>query len=111
MKRMPKPARDPESIDYDALNTTELVQIAQFNEIPGASKAVPREILVHVLKRLEAIEVENPMDRIRRRLVAWFTKFWPKLAMQVPLREPADAQHFSDMEAAKFWVKNRDRIT
>jgi hypothetical protein len=109
---MPKPAKDPEEeVLLELLCHSELVEIAKFNGIEDASRAVPREILIHAIENWEMVGIENPMDRTRMRLTTFFRRFWKRFQMQVPFRSPDAAMEFSDMEAAKYYVKNRDRLT
>lgn len=120
---MPKPVREAGSVDYEEMNHTELVQMAQFCEIPGASAACTREELIHAIQHLESLDVVNPVDKIRRRLAALLSApgNWGRFQMQVssilaPVMAgdepvPSDAKRLSDMGAINLWNHNKQHIT
>lgn len=68
-------------IPFDELNTTELVTLAAFCDIPGASLAVPRELLIEALRTMSPVPgAEAPLDRTRARIHEWINRHWSRVA-------------------------------
>lgn len=97
-------------LDWDEMNLTELVQLAQFNEIPGASMGVPRPVLIHALKNMEPIGDPPPMDKIRSRYSAWLRRHWSRVRLQMKKGWCPDCFQSCDVQVAKCWIRNRDQV-
>lgn len=101
---------DTIEIDYESLNHTELLALAQLVGIPGASAAATRSMLIDALQTLEPIRLQNPMAVTRTKLLKWIKRHWDKLQMQIP--EDYEARlSASDSQVAFYYLKNKDQIT
>lgn len=72
----------------DKYNYTELVAIAAANDVPGftksgATKGVPRKVLMHLLENLEGLEVPEPFADIREEIETFVRKRWARLKDQM----------------------------
>lgn len=107
------PKWEPVEIDYGAMNKSELAQLAESCEIRGASRALPRRVLIWALVNLEHIEVEGATLALRLRICKWLKRHWSKCQMQlsdVAWEKPEDCLRDSDVRVAKFWMENDDQI-
>lgn len=107
--RMPK-SLGLGDLKYEEMNLTELVQLAQFNEIPGASMGVPRPILIQALKNLEPIGDAPPLDRIRTKYSRWLNRHWGIFQLQMKKSWCPDCFQSCDAQVAKCWIRNRDQV-
>ncbi len=77
--------------ELERFNTSELISMAVFNEFPGfyktgASKGVPRDVLVDMLITFRPPETVEAMGHTRSRIETFTKRWWRKLSAQV--REP-----------------------
>ncbi len=118
--RYPRVIRDPETLDFDELNHSELVAIARFNEIE-ACRGTPREVIVQHLQELEPIDEQDPYVPIREQLHRWMTYHWNTVKsavgtkfmperLVVPEHIP-DKGLVSNLEVLALWAQNEHQIT
>lgn len=122
----------------DQFNTTELVEMCKFNEIPGfngiptftsagATKGYPREVLKNCLLTLNPPPIEPPLYRERQRLADFVGRHWEEqfrcqaIHTQCPEcligkfdeRDKHDKKKFtrcSDLQILGCWLANEDNI-
>ena len=93
------------------MNHTELVQLAKFGGIPGASKAAPREVLVKALRTNTPINISNPVDRFKARLSEWIKRWWSsKFRSQAIYPECPDCELCGDLRALDCFETNESEI-
>jgi hypothetical protein len=109
-KKGPRKIDDTTEIDFDELNTTELLALSKMVGIPGASSAASRAVLVDALTNLKPIIVPNPVEETKVRLIQWMKRYWHKIRMQTP-ENVFDLLQQSDFQVAFFYLKNRDQMT
>jgi hypothetical protein len=112
---MPKKAKkakaEPKTFEPGILNQTELFQLCQMNDIPGASMAVPRKLLIQALKNKEPIDSVNPIDSWRFKMSAWLRRNWGKAAMQAESERCPNCSESCDVQVVKCYLENMHRIT
>lgn len=117
----------PEDLAWlDEFNTTELVEIAKFNCIPGfyeagATKCYPRHIVMRAILKLESPSIPPVLMTERQKLSKFLKKNWGKYGDQVARRQcpectdgtkRADGKFIrcSDLEVLDCWMTNEDQI-
>lgn len=98
----------PDGVDYESMNRTELVQLAQFNEIPGANMGTPREILIWALKEMQPIG-ENPIDKKRDKLKWFLNRYWSVAGPQMPFQRCPNCELSTDAQVALCYVPNKNK--
>jgi hypothetical protein len=72
----------------EEFNYTELVAIAEHNEIPGFhqdgnTKGIPREVLEQMIANLEPCPRPEPLMNYRERITEWAHRWWSRLQPQI----------------------------
>lgn len=102
-------SRMPEAdFDLDALNHSELVQLANFNGL-NASRAAPREVIIEHLVTFTPFE-ERPFDWMRNSLNKWMLRWWKRLRMQMPKKVCPDCYQCRDSQILDCYQRNRKNI-
>lgn len=96
---------------FKDLNHTELWQMAQRIGIPGASAAVPRDILIQALENLEEIPAPNPTERERTRMSMYLTQNIERLRSQFQKDHCPNCHASFDMEFADCWLDNQHKVS
>lgn len=92
----------------DALNHTELVQLANYNGL-NASRAAPREVVIEHLRSFTPFE-ERPFDWMRDAMHKWLVRWWSRLRMQVPKKVCPDCYMCRDAQILDCYSSNRANI-
>lgn len=99
-------------VDYDEFNHSELVSLAHFNDVRGASRAVPREDLINAIERHEDLPQNTVLHRIREEFAAWVKAHWDtQLRMQI--KEPGISDEgvtCSDLQLLAYYMANEEDI-
>jgi hypothetical protein len=74
----------------DEYNNTELVAIATANDVPGfyksgSTRGIPRQVLLGILERLEALDVPEPFADTRAEIEEFVRRRWSRLKDQMSL--------------------------
>jgi aminoglycoside phosphotransferase family enzyme len=97
--------------DWDeVMNHTELVELARFNDIPGASKAASREELIESIHEMKPVETENPIDGLRNRMSKWLKRYWDVFRSQVTHEECPECHKCCDLRVIDCYLSNEDQI-
>jgi hypothetical protein len=99
-------------IDFDQFNQTELVKFAEYYELYGASRAVPREVLVDAIKNYKDIVEHNPLLVRKDTMSSWLKDYWQD-AMDLqkpPFRPCPKCQNCTDMQIVSCYETNKDQI-
>ena len=111
----------------DQLNTTELVALAVFNELPGfppagAPKGYPRKVLIEALMKLESPKIPPPMMDERVNINKFVSSRWGNFKSQAPYRQCPECSlgkidrkvdeyvRCSDLQVSECWVKNKSHF-
>lgn len=107
--------------DYEQLNDTELVTLANRSRIEGAHRGVPRHVLIEALKAFEHVEIEDPISRIRVRINDWVTRpeVWGRMQSGLPYGDKLatgfkgcpDCKNCPATMAVDCWLDNQHQIT
>lgn len=109
----------------DRFNTTELLMIAENNDLPGlikggSSKGYSRATLIGMLESLGPAPQE-PLLEIRKKLEDFLRRNWRRFQSQKPREQCPNCIHgierekggflrSSDMQAADCYLKNKKKI-
>ena len=93
-------------IDLDELNHSELVALCRWVEIE-ASRAWPRHLLIEALEQFQAIELEDPLDRLRNKLSPWLRRYWVQIQMQASKKVCPNCHLCRDAQVIECYNKNR----
>ncbi len=105
--RRPKPVI--EEADLSLLNQTELAQLAQFNEIPGAHLGIPREQLIHALNHMKELG-EDPFAKKRKKFSAFIRRYWDIVELQLPSTVCPNCESCpGDARIAMCYIPNQEK--
>ena len=98
---------------FEDLNRTELSALAVKMGILGASRAAPRENLIHALTELEHVDWHDPLDELRERIYEWQARpeVWERNRMQVAYDHCPECHGCQDALVADCWLDNKHQIT
>jgi hypothetical protein len=99
-------------VNYDELNHSELVSLANFNDVRGASRAVPREDLIRAIETHTDLPQTTVLHTIREEFAAWVKAHWDtQLRMQI--KEPGISDKgvtCSDLQLLNYYMANEEDI-
>jgi len=94
----------------DELNHTELVALARLNDIPGVSRAVPRELLIEALDRLQPLDIRNPVQGLAIKMSNWLKKWWHRLRDTAPKATCPDCPGCSDLQVLACYEVSKGQM-
>lgn len=110
VRRGPLKIVDVPDYDIDDLNQTELVALARRNDITGASRAVPRELLIAAIRSFEDLSFQDPMYKTKDRLSTNFRKYWSRFRMQVPGKATEDINNMKPGECPNCYTSSDAQV-
>lgn len=99
---------------FDALNTTELVAIAQ-QFSPEAHRGLPREVLLAILENAEELELpRRTINKKRLKIMKYINENWvavePLIACPARSRDPHACYRCSDLQVTSCTIDNSEKF-
>jgi hypothetical protein len=96
-------------VGLDELNNTELVTLCHWVGIP-ASRAYPRELLLHMLEELEPVPLDNPIQPDREALQKFLQMHWPRYQMMAEKKVCPRCDECRDIQITLCYLRNRHHL-
>ena len=93
-------------IDLTDVNTSELVQLAQFIGI-RVSRALPRAVIIHALENFSPVDYEDPVVVKGKKLSEWLKRYWERIQMQAAKRVCPKCHYCRDAQVLECFHLNR----